>query len=173
MLKVELRSLEQEDLVLEETSWPHSLGLDLAPELSREPLAIFCQISKSGDLISVKGWVQSKMLLTCGRCLKEFETPYKSFFEVHYRPQYEGGPEEKDSIPEGEVEIVVFEGDVLDIGDQIRQTVILSVPMRALCRDDCRGLCSGCGYDLNLEACRCTEPPSDSRWEALRKWKSG
>jgi uncharacterized protein len=171
MLKVELRSLEQEDLILEQTEWAHSLGIDLTPDLSREPLAIYCELSKSGDLISAKGWVKGKMLLSCGRCLKEFEAPYKSFFEVHYRPQPEASQEEKDNILEGEVEIVYFEGDVLDIGDQIRQTVLLSVPMRALCRDDCRGLCAGCGRDLNLDSCQCSEPPTDSRWDALKSFK--
>ena len=171
MLKVELRSLEKEDLVLEETEWAQSLGIELTAELSREPLAVYCELTKSGDLVSAKGWVKGRMLLTCGRCLKEFETPYKSFFEVHYRPQSEGNPEEGDGPLEGEVEIVYFEGEILDIGDQIRQTVLLSVPMRALCREDCRGLCASCGRDLNVDPCDCTEPPADSRWDALKSFK--
>ncbi len=171
MLKVELRSLEQEDLVLEEKDWAQALGIELNPELSQEPLEIYCELSKCGDLVSAKGWVRGKMLLACGRCLKEFKNPYKSFFEVHYRPQCEGSPKEEDSVPEGQVEVVYFEGDMLDIADQIRQTVLLSVPMRALCRDDCRGLCGGCGRDLNSESCQCQEPPTDPRWEALRNLK--
>lgn len=171
MLKVELRSLEQEDLILERTEWAQSLGIDLNPELNREPLAIYCELSKNGDMISAKGWVKGKMLLACGRCLREFETPFKSFLEVHYRPQLPEGPELEESFPEGELEVVYFEGDVLDIGDQIRQTILLSVPMRALCRDECRGLCGGCGRDLNQEACQCHEPPTDSRWEALKSFK--
>src|SRR5581483_7340113 len=145
MLKVELRSLEQEDLILEHREWAHSLGIDLTPDLSREPLEVYCELTKVGDLISAKGWVKGRMLLICGRCLKEFETPYKSFYEVHYQPQPKEVPEDPEGILTGAVEVVYFEGDVLDIGDQIRQTILLSVPMRALCRDDCRGLCGGCG----------------------------
>ncbi len=171
MLKVELRSLEQEDLVLEEKDWAQALGIELAPELCREPLEIYCELSKSGDLVSAKGWVQGKMLLECDRCLKEFESRFKSFFEVHYRAQCEESTSEEESPPEGQLEVVYFEGDILDIADQIRQTVLLSVPMRALCRDDCRGLCGGCGRDLNVESCQCQEPPADPRWDALRKLK--
>jgi len=170
MLKVEMRSLEQEDLVLEEKDWAQALGIELTPELCREPLEIYCELSKNGDVISAKGWVQSKMVLECDRCLKGFESWFKSFFEVHYRPQCQE-METEEEFPEEQFEVVYFDGDILDIADQIRQTVLLSVPMRALCRDDCRGLCGGCGCDLNVESCQCQEPPADPRWDALKKLK--
>jgi uncharacterized protein len=175
MLKIELRSLEHEDLLLKEKGWAQALGVELTPELSPEPLEVYCALSKIEDLVSAKGWVMGKMLLTCDRCLKDFESPYKSFFEIHYRPQtVKSEPEEEtpDALNLGETEIVYFEGDILDIADQIRQTILLSVPMRALCREDCRGLCGGCGCDLNEESCQCAEPPTDSRWGSLKKWKS-
>ena len=172
MLKVELRSLEHEDLILEEIGPAQVLGIELEPELSPEPLEIHCEISKGHDLISAKGWVKGKMLLTCDRCAREFSSPYKSFFEIHYRAQNEGEEAEPDEVfPDGEMEIVYFEGDLLDLADQVRQTVLLSVPMRAICREECRGLCSGCGRDLNFEECVCTEPPPDSRWDVLKKLK--
>ncbi|HUO56829.1 MAG TPA: DUF177 domain-containing protein [bacterium] len=167
-----MRSLEHEDLLLEEIGLAQTLGIELEPELSPEPLEIHCEISKGGDLILAKGWVKGKMLLTCDRCAKEFPSPYKSFFEIHYRAQCEQEEDrEEDVFPEGEMEIVYFDGDLLDIAEQIRQTVLLSVPMRALCREDCRGLCSGCGRDLNVEDCRCAEPPPDTRWDVLKKLK--
>ncbi len=172
MLKVELRSLEYEDLVLEEKGWAKALGIDLEPQLCSDPLEIHCELSKEDDLISAKGWVKGKMLLACDRCLKEFENPYKSFFEVRYRSS--GADEDPDGVevfPEGEFEIVYFEGELLDVGEQIRQTILLSVPMRFLCREDCRGLCGGCGVDLNFGTCVCSEPPPDSRWEALKNIK--
>lgn len=172
MLRVELRSLEQEDLVLEESGWAQALGIDLEPSLCHLPLEIYCELSKSGDLVSAKGWVKGSMLLTCDRCLREFESPYKSFFEIHYRSQAAEEETEPDEVfPEGEFEVVYFEGDLIDVADQIRQTVLLSVPMRALCREDCKGLCGGCGKDLNAGTCQCSEPPSDPRWDALKKFK--
>jgi len=173
MLKVQLRSLEHEDLILQKKDLARTLGVELEPELCREPLEIYCEFSKSIGLILVKGWVKGKMLLTCDRCLKEFESLYKSFFEIQYRPKPEDFPEEPEEavFSEGDVEIIYFDGDILDISDQVRQTVLLSVPMRALCRDDCRGFCGGCGCDLNEEACRCSEPPTDPRWFALKNFK--
>jgi uncharacterized protein len=174
MLKVELRSLELGEVVLQELDLASVLGLDLAPELSTGPLEVHCELSKSFDVILAKGWVKGKMLLSCDRCLQSFESGYKSYFELQYRSKIEEEPEQDDdgeSIPEFSVETVYFEGDVLDVADQIRQTVLLSVPMRALCRDDCRGLCGGCGKNLNVDSCECTGKPSDDRWAKLKNWK--
>ena len=173
MLKVELRALEQQDLVLEEKGWAQALGIELDPPLARVPLEIHCEVSKNGDMISAKGWVKGAMRLTCDRCLKEFDSPYKTFYEFHYRPQSGEGPktEEDEQYPEDAVDVIYFDGDILDVGDQVRQTIVLSVPMRALCKEDCRGLCGGCGCDLNTETCRCSEPPPDARWAALKNWR--
>jgi uncharacterized protein len=173
MLKVQLRSLEQEDVVLQETGTARALGVNLDPELCQGSLEVFCEITKIFDLISAKGWVKGAMLLTCDRCLKGFESPYKLFFEVHYRSKPEDFPlePEEEVITEGETEIIYYQGDALDIAEQVRQTVLLSVPMRALCREDCRGFCGRCGCDLNVEQCRCAEPPTDPRWSALKNIK--
>jgi len=170
MLKVEMRALDREDLVLEECGWAQALGIELNPELCREPLDIHCKLVKNGDLVSATGWVKGKMLLTCDRCTQEFESCYKSYFEIHYRQQ----PEEmlsEEEYTEDQVEIVYFDGELLDIADQIRQTILLSVPMRALCKEDCKGLCGGCGRNLNVEKCQCSGPPPDGRWSKLREIK--
>ncbi|MGH7738625.1 MAG: YceD family protein [bacterium] len=172
MLRVELRALEVEDLVLEETGSANQLGIELTPGLCSAPLEIQCAISKSGDYILAKGWVQGLMRLSCDRCLAEFESPYKSFFEFQYRRSEDREPDEVETeISLSQVEILYFDGEILDIADAVRQTVLLSEPMRALCREACRGLCGGCGGNLNLEACHCEEPPTDFRWEALKRLK--
>src|SRR5215471_5619302 len=118
MLKVELRSLEQEDLILEEKGWAQALGIDLEPCLCHDPLEVYCELSKSGDLIAAKGWVKGSMLLTCDRCLREFDNHYKSFFEIHYRSQTAEEEIELDEVfPEGNFEIVYFDGDLIDVAD--------------------------------------------------------
>ena len=172
MLKVELRSLEKEDLLLEEKGPANQLGIELTPGLCLAPLEIHCSISKNGDFILAKGWVRGIMRLVCDRCLAEFENPYKSFFEFQYRRAEEEEPrEEETEVSLSQADILYFDGEILDIADAVRQTVVLSEPMRALCREDCRGLCGGCGLNLNIEVCRCQEPPTDHRWEALKQLK--
>jgi uncharacterized protein len=170
MMKVELRALELEDLILEEKGWAPALGIELDACLCCDPIEVHCEVSKAGDLVCAKGWVTGKMILTCDRCLQEFGSGYKSYFEVHYRRR----PEEMqadDERSEGDVEIVYFEGEILDVADQIRQTVLLSVPMRALCKETCKGLCQRCGKDLNTGPCGCKDEPGDPRWDVLKKLK--
>jgi uncharacterized protein len=174
MLMVELSALEREDAIIHEKDWVSTLGIDLDPGLTASPCEIYCEVSKSGGLITAKGWVAGKLRLTCDRCLKGFEKDYKSFFEVPFRPtseRFEGEAPEKVLSPD-EMETVYFEGETLDIGEQVRQTLLLSVPMHSLCKEDCNGLCSLCGCDLNLEQCKCSGPPTDARWDALKNWKS-
>jgi len=174
MLTVELRALEREAALIHEKGWVSALGIDLDPGLIVSPCEIYCQVSKSGGLISAKGWVLGQFKLVCDRCLKSYPEDYKSFFEVHYRPLSEAVYEEATEkiLSPGEMETVYFEGETIDVGEQVRQTLLLSVPMRSLCREDCKGLCAQCGCDLNLETCNCSGPPTDQRWDALKNWKS-
>jgi len=57
----------------------------------------------------------------------------------------------------------------MDLGDRIRDAVILELPVRIYCTTDCKGLCPQCGQDLNQEACSCAEKEVDPRWEGLKK----
>ena len=65
----------------------------------------------------------------------------------------------------------VFEGDVIDFRDAVQEQVIMAIPMQPLCREDCRGLCPGCGANLNLEKCRCRPDDVDPRLAILKKLK--
>jgi uncharacterized protein len=173
MLKVELRSLDKGDVVLDKKGLPEALGIELNPELIHEPLETHCEVTQSGESILVKGWVAGRMFLPCDRCLKKFERDFKSFFEVHYSHRDDSqAPDEEEELAPEDMETVFFDGETLDLGDQVRQTVLLTVPMRVLCKEECRGLCPRCGCDRNQESCECTDLPGDSRWESLKKWKS-
>ncbi|MBM4412322.1 MAG: DUF177 domain-containing protein [Chloroflexi bacterium] len=62
----------------------------------------------------------------------------------------------------------IDEHHLLDLGVALREYALLELPMRPLCKSDCRGLCAGCGVDLNVEACRCHQEPVDERFAALK-----
>jgi uncharacterized protein len=72
---------------------------------------------------------------------------------------------------EQEGSILYHDGLELDLGETIREAVILEIPQVVLCRPDCRGLCPGCGSDLNEGACKCTPEGGDPRWDALKHLK--
>ncbi|MGC9159324.1 MAG: YceD family protein, partial [Terracidiphilus sp.] len=71
------------------------------------------------------------------------------------------------TITAPEAEIGYYQGDSLALEDVLREQVLLSLPVRTLCKPDCKGLCPRCGENRNEKACHCDEATSDPRWEAL------
>lgn len=77
---------------------------------------------------------------------------------------------EETSAPSKERDVAVIPKGtiVLDISQEIRDLVLLGLPYRLLCKEDCLGLCPQCGADLNKQQCKCTRESADPRWEALQ-----
>jgi uncharacterized protein len=167
VLKIELRNLEKGDVLIDRIGLPDDIGIDRVPEAIRGPLELHCKVSKSGEYILAEGTLKGLLRFTCDRCLKSFENPFRTCLEIQFRqgPDPNAGEETSETLPESD--LVFFEGDSVDLGDEIRQTLELSVPMRSLCSDACRGLCGGCGADLNVEKCRCSGPSADPQGRYL------
>jgi len=80
-----------------------------------------------------------------------------------------GSPADEVAISEAETEIGYYQGEGLLLEDVLREQVLLATPVRALCREDCKGLCPLCGRNLNVEQCHCEQHVSDPRWDALNE----
>jgi uncharacterized protein len=74
-------------------------------------------------------------------------------------------------IDPAELQIMPPGFSVIDLHDDVRQTVLLSIPLKVLCSEDCKGLCPHCGANWNLGSCNCEENAVDPRWEQLAKLK--
>jgi len=114
----------------------------------------------------IDGWVDLTLELECTRCLKTFEQPEHVTFEERFYPTVDvvtGMP--LPSTDEDDV-FSIDEHHQVDLTEAIRQAVLLSVPMVTLCQEDCAGLCTQCGHDLNLGPCNC-EPEVDARLNVL------
>jgi len=167
MIRIELRSLEKGEILLERSGIPEQVGLDGAPVALRGKLELHCSVALQEEYVLVSGWVKGTMALTCDRCLKFFERDFRTCIEL----QFKNGPVPGEADGGAADELLYFEGESVDLSDEIRQLLELSVPMRSLCVEDCRGFCGGCGANLNSEKCRCAGPPPDVRWGALKNWK--
>jgi uncharacterized protein len=170
MLQVDLHVLERQDVVLDRSGFPASLGVEVEAGFCPGPITVHALVSKSGESYLARGWTAGTMHLTCGRCLKEYNHPFQSDFEAHYRKCRNPGTPGTEQ-PGEDADTVTIEGNSIDLADEVRQSVELSVPMQSLCRKDCRGFCAGCGTDLNLKSCRCPEPPRDGIWTVLKDFK--
>jgi uncharacterized protein len=117
--------------------------------------------------IRLRGHFDGKFEVPCARCVEPVTIPLASDFDLIFRPvgADAGAPERSITAPE--TEIGYYQKDSLLLEDVLREQVLLSLPVRTLCKPDCKGLCPRCGQNRNSQACSCEEGPGDPRWEAL------
>ncbi len=125
-----------------------------------------------GAEIHVQGSLTVQLETECARCLDPVAQDVKRTFDLYYRSLDESPEADELAVPRGEEELAFFSGDGLQLEDVAKEQVLLSLPMRAVCRTDCKGLCPQCGINRNRETCRCAETAADPRWEALKKIRS-
>jgi uncharacterized protein len=117
--------------------------------------------------IRLRGKYKGDLEVPCARCLDPVDHPLDGQFDLIFRPLgVDGGAPER-AITTSETEIGYYQGGGLALEDVLREQVLLSLPARTLCREDCKGLCPRCGRNLNSESCTCDPAPVDPRWSAL------
>ena len=117
--------------------------------------------------IRIRAKLAGEFELLCARCLNAVPTPVDTSFDLIFRPAGVDAEAGEHAISEDETEIGYYEKSGLPLEDVVREQVLLTLPGRALCREDCKGLCPHCGADRNAGDCDCGESASDPRWGAL------
>ena len=117
--------------------------------------------------IRIRAKVQGDFELLCARCLTGVPTPLEASFDLIFRPAGVDAEAGERAITEDETEIGYYEKSGLPLEDVVREQVLLTLPGRTLCREDCKGLCPHCGADRNAMECACDNTVADSRWSAL------
>lgn len=123
--------------------------------------------------ICFSGDLHALLQLTCTRCLKPFPFKVESKIQVHFVPRTkEPSPGSEVEIKETDIEQEIYEEDRIDLSGPIRDQILLEVPLMHLCQEDCKGICSECGIDLNSNQCECqTEGAIDPRFAVLKNLK--
>jgi len=122
--------------------------------------------------IFVTGKLNTGVDAVCSRCLGDFDQPLTLKIEEELLLSVD--PSAGASMPgwgEGGA-FTINENQEFDLGEAVRQYVLLALPMKPLCREDCAGLCPSCGHNLNLGPCSCSQP-IDPRLAPLAKLVSG
>jgi uncharacterized protein len=114
----------------------------------------------------VSAGLDSEAPCRCVRCLEPYGQPIRMEIEEEYLQYSEPGAGASADDPDAEAPRI-DEGQLLDMTRVISQYVDLSLPMKPVCRSECKGLCIVCGSDLNVSACRCDRDLFDSRWAPL------
>jgi uncharacterized protein len=122
--------------------------------------------------IRILGSFSTTVEISCARCVEPVPTKVGGDFDLLYRPLgVDAGADER-SISEAETEIGYYTGDGIQLNDVLREQILLALPVKVVCRENCQGICAGCGRNLNVDRCICEEHPADPRWSALADIKS-
>ena len=133
-----------------------------------EPTALAFDIFKDNQQFRLAGGVRTTLELLCSRCLEPYTMPVDQQFDLRYQPHASNTGEGEREIEEDDLTTAFYENDEIDLGQLMREQFYLALPMKPLCRDDCRGLCPSCGANLNRTTCDCKHEWEDPRLAALK-----
>jgi len=136
-MKIDARQIPPAGLVLQEDINPAAWELDTDLVKFKQPLELRAELSKVTNVVTALIKVGGVATLTCGRCLNDFTVDFKRDIRIDC--------------------LVDSAYLVIDFDPEIRDQLILSYPVKPLCRQDCKGLCLGCGRDLNQGSCNCSK----------------
>ena len=127
------------------------------------------RLTRTNQSILAKGRLQTDVGVTCSRCLSLFSYPLAINIEDEYFPTTDVISGASLSLPEEPGCFTIDEDHVIDLTETIRQYALIAIPMKPLCREDCAGLCSHCGHNLNQGPCDCLSQEVDPRSSELNK----
>ena len=136
------------------------------------PVALEFDIFKDKAQFRLAGRVQTVLELPCGRCLEPFRRPVESTFDLRYQPHAKNTGEGEREIQDDDLSTAFYENDTIHLGQLMLEQFYLVLPMKPLCREDCRGLCPVCGTNLNRGACDCKQEWEDPRLSVLKTLKN-
>ena len=172
-MRIELENLEDGKGSFAHTYQPDELDLMDERVKLQEPASIAGRIRTSGSEVRVSGKIDAHVEVECDRCLKAIEMPVLANFALEYITGQQYESTHAAELSTEELAVSVFDGDGIDVDEIVREQILLAVPDRALCRNECKGICAKCGTDLNSGNCNCESSEIDPRWEALKKFKNG
>jgi uncharacterized protein len=125
------------------------------------------------DHVRVSGRVETEIRLACSRCCAEYDDKLSSTFELFYTKAQgdETVQDEEVELSETDLVSVPYRGDEINLLPEVDEQIVMELPLRPLCSDDCRGLCPVCGMDLNVTECGCRREAPSLTFGALKDLK--
>lgn len=171
-MRIEVENLSEGGQEFAHVYAPGELELDGEQAALSRAARVEGRASRRGEEIRVRGHVETGVRVGCDRCLAPVEMPLEVEFETAFIPQERAaGQADHVELLVEDMGLAAFEGDAVDLDELVREQILLALPNRQLCREDCRGLCPDCGADLNAGRCGCARDEADPRWAALADWK--
>ncbi|HEX8922577.1 MAG TPA: DUF177 domain-containing protein [Pyrinomonadaceae bacterium] len=167
-MRIELDRLEETGDSFAHVYEPEEIVLDEEHVRLIEPPTVEGRVRKSGREVRVTGQLSARAEVDCDRCLKTVALPVEAAFDVAYVPVEDYRASEAAELQEEDLSLSVFDGETIDVDELVREQLLLALPARALCGEQCKGLCPTCGADRNTNPCDCQASEIDPRWAGLK-----
>ena len=170
-MKVDLLSLTDESRPFSFSIGQDDIDLETEGIKVAGDVEMVGEVSRNAAKTDVRGSIKAPLEIDCTRCL----TPVRRELDVVFQIDFVGReflPESKEThLDSNDLDTDILEGDEIDLTEIAREQILLNLPETTLCREDCKGICSTCGTDLNEGDCQCGEDDIDPRWAALKNLK--
>jgi uncharacterized protein len=167
-MRIELDRLQETGDRFAHRYEPEELLLDEEHARLTEPPEVEGRVQTSGREVRLRGTITARAEVDCDRCLKAVSVPVETEFDVTYVPEADYRESEAAELQEEDLSLSVFDGETIDVDELVREQLLLALPTRALCTEECKGLCPTCGADRNSAACDCETKEVDPRWAGLK-----
>ena len=157
-MRIAFDDIPQGVSTLESKCGAEEIGLEAEGVSFIDPIIARLKLFRQGDEVFVEADLSVAMELECARCLCPIHRVLEGALENQYQPL----PKEARDILD-DIGIGYYVGEYIDLSDDVRESLLLEVPARVLCSENCEGLCSHCGQNLNEEKCNCCSKPEEVR----------
>ena len=167
-----VKELGRHDLRFREEFQPGTVDFRSADYRQAGPLRVEVTADLDGDVILLAGHLKGDFEVSCARCLAPTQRGIEREFDLRYRSLENVREGDEVKLSHGDLDVGFYRGDGLFLADALAEQVSLEMPVKPLCDDECRGLCSSCGVNRNREKCRCGAHEADPRWAGLARLKA-
>ena len=173
-MRIEVENLTATATPFEHTYRPEEIDLEEEGARVSGEAAVRGGATRKGEQVRLRGEIKTEVELLCDRCAAPERAPLAVEFDTSFIPlEVEAVKAENVELAAEDLLLSSYEGDAVDLDELVREQILLALPSRHLCREDCKGLCQKCGADLNAGACSCEQGEVDPRWAALADLKRG
>ena len=127
------------------------------------PVTVCGRLSNIGGSLELEADIKTRLGFLCDRCLETVEEDFKCYFKEILKKEDERSSDEKNP------EAIYFKGNSVELDEIVLNNIIVQIPLKHLCSEDCKGLCPNCGRNLNKGECQCDTRPTDPRFDILDK----
>ncbi len=137
------------------------------------PVNVVLNLNRHPDHIRITGKIEGRFEVSCHRCLKPVELPLNEQVDIFLIAEEQDSVDEEKELEREDLVYEFFDGEVIEIDQLVAEQIFLALPVKVLCSEECKGICPGCGANLNDEKCKCKVDDRKSPFAKLAAIKSG